>query len=405
MKTPARPGIRHNLPQFILLVIITAFVGGMVGMERSLIPQLAEKIFHIASKTAMFSFIVAFGISKAITNYYTGSLSNRFGRKNLLVAGWLFALPIPWILMYAPSWNWIIVANILLGLNQGLAWSSTVVMKIDLAEEKNRGLAMGLNEFAGYFAIGMVTFLVAYLAAKYGLRPFPFFVGVVFSLAGLLISIFFIKDTRTLMHASAATAGSEGELENIFWGTTLFNKSLSSVTQAGLVNNMNDGMLWGLYPLLLHAKGFTVSQVGLVTAIYPACWGIGQLFSGRMGDYLPKKNLLFSGMLVQGVTLLVLSTASALPFFIGLSVVLGLGKAMVYPIFAASIAENSHPTQRAQSIGVFRFWRDGGYAIGAILTGVLADVFSSTVAIVIVGCITLSSASIIFFRMPAGRSY
>ncbi|GEO08914.1 MFS transporter [Segetibacter aerophilus] len=392
-------GIRNNLQQFTLLVIITAFIGGMVGMERSLIPQLAEKIFHLASKTAMFSFIVAFGATKAITNYYTGFFANNYGRKNLLVTGWLFALPIPWILMYAPTWNWIIAANILLGLNQGLAWSSTVVMKIDLAEEKNRGLAMGLNEFAGYFAVGLITFLVAYLAAEYGLRPYPFFVGVVFSIAGLLCSIFFIKDTRSQMTLAASATDTSGELKNVFWGTTLLNKNLSAVTQAGLVNNMNDGMMWGLYPLLLHAKGFSVAQVGLVTAIYPACWGIGQLFSGRLGDFVPKKRFLFIGMFLQGLTLLVLSTASALQFFIVLSVVLGLGKATVYPIFAAAIAENSHPQQRAQSIGIFRFWRDLGYALGAVLTGVLADQFSLQVAIIIVGCITLLSAFIIKIRM------
>jgi MFS family permease len=396
-------GIRQNLQQFILLVTITAFIGGMVGMERSLIPQLAEKIFHIASKTAMFSFIVAFGTTKAITNYYTGYFANKFGRKKLLVIGWLFALPIPWMLMYAPSWSWIIAANILLGLNQGLAWSSTIVMKLDLAEDKDRGLAMGLNEFAGYFAVGMVTFLVAYLASTYGLRPYPFFVGVVFSIIGLVMSIFCIKDTRTHMTAAAVTAGSEGELKNVFWGTTLYNKNLSAVTQAGLANNLNDGMLWGLYPLLLHAKGFSVAQVGLITAIYPACWGIGQLFSGRLGDYLPKKKLLFSGMFLQAFTLLALSTASAFEFFIVLSVILGIGKAMVYPIFPAAIAENSHPKQRAQSIGIFRLWRDLGYPIGAILTGVLADVFSLQIAIIIVGSITLASAFVIQTRMRASR--
>jgi MFS family permease len=394
-----KTGIKQNLPQFILLVIITAFVGGMVGMERSLIPQLAEKVFHIASKTAMFSFIIAFGTTKAITNYYTGAFANKFGRRRLLITGWLFALPIPWILMYTSNWNWIVAANILLGLNQGLAWSSTVVMKIDLAETRNRGLAMGLNEFAGYFAVGMVTFLVAFVAAKYGLRPYPFFVGVVFSIAGLLTSIFFIKDTRSQMTLSAEIADEKDKLENIFLGTTFYNKNLSAVTQAGLVNNMNDGMLWGLYPILLHTKGLSLAQIGIITAIYPACWGIGQLFSGRLGDYVAKKKLLFSGMLLQALTLIVLSTASAFPFFIALSIVLGIGKAMVYPIFAAAIAENTHPQQRAQSIGIFRFWRDLGYAIGAILTGILADVFSIIVAVVIVGTITLLSSLIIKFRM------
>lgn len=399
MSSSIKIGIRHNRSQFILLVIITAFIGSIVGMERSLLPQLAEKVFHLASKTAMFSFIVAFGISKAVTNYFTGRLSNRFGRKTLLVSGWLFALPVPWLLMYAPSWNWIVAANILLGINQGLAWSSTVVMKVDLAEDRNRGLAMGLNEFAGYFAVGLTTFLVAYLAGHYGLRPYPFITGVVFSTIGLVASIFFVKDTRPHMTVAAVSAGKEKELKNVFWGTTLFNKNLSAVTQAGLVNNMNDGMMWGLFPLLLVAKGFTLAQVGLVTAIYPACWGIGQLFSGRLGDLLVKKRLLFSGMLLQALVILSLSVANTLPFFIGLAIALGLGKALVYPNFLAAIAENTHPGQRAQSIGIFRFCRDAGYAIGAVLTGVLADAFNIRVAMTLVGAITLLSALVIQLRM------
>lgn len=398
-------GISYNLKQFVLLVIITAFVGGMVGMERSLIPQLAEKIFKISSKTAIFSFIVAFGTTKAITNYYTGYFFSKYGSKKLLVTGWLFALPIPWLLMYATEWKWIIAANILLGLSQGLAWSSTVVMKIDIAEEKNRGLAMGLNEFAGYFAIGIVTFFAAYIAARYGIRPYPFYIGVVFSFLGLVTSILLIEDTRKYI-THAASAPSKGmKLKNVFWETTIYNRRLSSVTQAGLINNMNDGMLWGLYPLLLHANGLSVGQTGLVIGIYPACWGIAQLFSGRLGDYVPKKRLLFLGMLLQGCTLLVLATASALQFFVILSVVLGLGKAFVYPIFAAAIAENIHPEQRAQGIGTFRFWRDLGYAIGAVLTGILADTFSISVAIIIVGLITLISAFVIFFRMKPQNNY
>lgn len=394
-----RHGIKANWQQFSLLVLTTAFIGGMVGMERSLLPQLAQKEFNVASKTAMFSFIVAFGITKAITNYFTGTLSNKYGRKNLLVTGWLFALPIPWILMYAPSWNWIIAANILLGLNQGLAWSSTVVMKIDLAESKNRGLAIGLNELAGYCAVGLTTFLVAWIAAKYGLRPYPFFTGVAYSVLGLATSVFLIKDTRHYMHKASATQKAEQLLKTIFWDTTLYNRNLSAIVQAGLVNNLNDGMVWGLYPLLLTTKGLTLAQIGVITAIYPACWGIGQLFSGRISDFVSKKWLLFSGMFLQAIILLTLLVAKDYGYFIVLSVILGLGKAMVYPTFTTSIADNTHPQQTAESVGVFRFWRDLGYAIGAILTGILSDRFGINTAIFFVGCLTMASAFVIAFRM------
>ena len=396
-----RHGIKANLQLFTLLVLITAFVGGMVGMERSLLPRLAQTEFNIASKTAMFSFIVAFGITKAITNYFTGALSNKYGRRNLLITGWFFALPIPWILMYASSWNWIIAANILLGLNQGLAWSSTVVMKIDLADERNRGFAIGLNEFAGYSAVGLTTFLAAWLAARYGLRPYPFFTGVAYSVVALAISVFLIKDTRPYMYKASTPKELSPELKKIFWNTTLYNPNLSAVVQAGLVNNLNDGMVWGLYPLLLSTKDFTLAQTGVITAIYPAFWGIGQLFSGKISDYVSKKGLLFSGMFVQAVILLLLPLAGAYEYFIILSVILGLGKAMVYPTFTTAIADNTHPKQTAKSVGIFRFWRDLGYAIGAVLTGVLTDIFGITAAICFVGCLTMISAFIIRFRMAS----
>jgi MFS family permease len=397
------PGIKANLQQFILLLCTTAFVGGMVGMERSLLPQLAVKEFGIASKTAMFSFIIAFGLSKAISNYFTGVLSNKLGRQRLLVAGWLIAIPVPWIIMYAPSWNWIIFANVLLGINQGLAWSSTLVMKIDLAEDKNRGLAVGLNEFSGYLAVGLTTFLVAWIAANYGLRPYPFYTGVLFSLAGLFVSVFIIKDTRAYMRTAAASPNATPLLKNVFRDTLLHNRNLSAVVQGGLVNNLNDGMVWGLYPLILTAKGFTLTEVGIITAIYPACWGIGQLFTGRLSDYIARKPLLFWGMLLQAVTLILFIPATAYFHFIILSVVLGIGKAMVYPTFIAAIADNTHPTQRAESVGIYRFFRDCGYAIGAVLTGVLADLLSVPAAVACIGALTLSSAIIIKVRMKQAR--
>lgn len=397
-------GIKENWKQFSLLVLITAFVGGMVGMERSLLPRLAEKEFGLASKSAMFSFILAFGITKAITNYFTGTLSNKYGRKKLLVTGWLFALPIPCVLMYAPSWNWIIAANVLLGVNQGLSWSSAVVMKIDLADHKNRGLAIGLNEFAGYSAVGLTTFLVAWIASEFGLRPYPFFTGVVFSVCGLVISVFAIRDTRHFMHHAATSHQHIPSPKNIFWNTTLYNRNLSSVVQAGLVNNLNDGMVWGLYPLLLATRDFSIGQIGVITAIYPAFWGIGQLFSGRISDYVSKKSLLFLGMLLQAIILLLLLVAIEYQHFIILSVVLGLGKAMVYPTFTTAIADNTHPQLTAERLGIFRFWRDLGYAIGAVLTGILSDAFGIMSAIFFVGCLTLASALIIVFRMNAPSS-
>jgi MFS family permease len=391
-------GLKENWQQFILLVLINAFVGGMVGLERSILPRIAELEFHIAAKTAILSFIIVFGIVKAVTNYYTGTLANRFGRKNLLIAGWIIAIPIPFILMFAPSWSWIIAANILLGINQGLTWSSTVVMKIDLVGEKQRGFAMGLNEFAGYIAVALVAFLTGWIASEYGIRPYPFYTGVVLVVFGLLGSIFLIRDTRH--HVAQETLSSPiPRLKNIFWDTTWKNNNLGAVTQAGLINNLNDGMAWGIFPILLASKGFSIGEIGIVTAIYPAVWGIGQLFTGRMADKFCKKDMLYVGMLLQAVALLVLVWANTMSHFIILSAILGWGTAMVYPTFLATVAEHTHPQDRAKSIGIFRLWRDLGYAIGAILTGILADLFNLQTAILFIGLLTFISAIIIQYRM------
>lgn len=394
-------GLKENWKQFALLVVINGFVGGMVGLERSILPQIAEAEFFIAARTAILSFIIVFGITKAITNYYTGALANRFGRKNLLVAGWLVGIPIPFILMYAPSWNWIIAANILLGINQGLAWSSTVVMKIDLVGEKQRGFAMGLNEFAGYISVAAIAFLTGYIAGEYGIRPYPFYIGILLVVLGLLGSIFLIKDTKH--HVAKETSESlVPRLKNIFRDTTWKDKNLGSVTQAGLVNNLNDGMVWGIFPILLASKGFTLGEVGIITAVYPAVWGIGQLVTGAMADRLCKKNMLYLGMLLQALVLLLFVKAETMYHFVALSALLGWGTAMVYPTFLATVAENTHPEDRAKSIGIFRLWRDLGYAIGAILTGVIADLFSINAAIIFIGLLTLASAAIIFVRMKCG---
>ena len=391
-------GLKENWKQFTLLVIINAFVGGMVGLERTILPRIADTEFHIAAKTAILSFIVVFGIVKAITNYYTGALANQFGRKKLLVAGWIMGVPIPFILMFAPSWNWIIAANILLGINQGLTWSSTVVMKIDLVGEKQRGFAMGLNEFAGYIAVAMIAFLTGWIASEYGLRPYPFLIGIVLVLFGLVGSLFFIKDTKHHV-AKETVTNAIPRLKNIFWDTTWKDKNLGSVSQAGLVNNLNDGMVWGIFPILLATKGFAISEIGIITAIYPAIWGIGQLFTGRMADKFCKKDMLWLGMFLQALGLVVLIWANSMIQFIILSSILGWGTAMVYPTFLATVAENTNPQDRAKSIGIFRLWRDLGYAIGAILTGILADLISINAAILFIGILTLISAFIIQYRM------
>jgi MFS family permease len=391
-------GLRENWKQFVILLMINAFVGGMVGMERTILPDLAQQKFDLVAKSAILSFIIVFGFTKAIANYFAGTLANKIGRKNLLIIGWLVALPIPFLLMFAPNWNWIIFANILLGINQGLTWSSTVVMKIDLVGEKNRGFAMGLNEFSGYLAIALVALLSGYIAQHFGVTFYPFLIGIVLSILGLLGSIFLVKDTRQFVHKESHQSEIR-LLKNIFLDTSFRQVNLSSVSQAGLINNLNDGMVWGLLPILLVSKGYQLSQVGLIVAIYPAVWGISQLLSGKLADMICKKKLLFWGMLLQGIAIIVLVFASSLSHYIMVSVILGLGTAVVYPTFLAAIAEDTHPQQRAESIGVFRFWRDSGYAFGAILSGLLADAFGMGVAILSIGILTLISALVIQWRM------
>ena len=395
-------GLSENRKQFVLLVVVNAFVGGMVGLERTILPQIAEEEFGLAAKTTILSFIVVFGITKAITNYYAGQLVNRFGRKKLLVIGWLFAIPVPVILIYAPDWSWVIAANVLLGINQGLTWSSTVVMKIDLVGERNRGLAMGLNEFAGYMAVAMVAFLTGWVATNYGLRPYPFYIGIAISIIGLVISWFFVKDTsqHVLLESSHTKVP---RLKHLFWETTWKNKNLGSVTQAGLVNNLNDGMVWGLLPLLLFSKKFGLSDIGVIVATYPAVWGFAQLFTGKLADSVCKKTLLFWGMFVQGLALLGMLRADTFVEFMVLSSLLGLGTAIVYPTFLAAVSEYTHPDQRSQSIGVFRLWRDSGYAIGALITGLIADRFGLIAPVLAIGLLTLLSSVIIKYRMSCSQ--
>lgn len=397
-------GLKANWKQFTLLVIINGFVGGMVGLERSILPEIATNIFDISAKSAILSFIIVFGIVKALSNYYAGTFANKIGRKKLLIIGWIFAIPVPFILIYADSWNWIVAANVLLGINQGLAWSSTVVMKIDLVGEKDRGFAMGINEFAGYLAVALVAFLTGYIASEYGVRPYPFYIGIVLVILGLLSSIFLVKDTRG--HVAKETTSSKiKRLKNIFLETTWTNKNLGSVSQAGLINNLNDGMAWGIFPLLLASRNFNLDEIGIIVATYPAVWGIGQLFTGKLADKFSKKDLLFLGMLLQAIVLIFFIWATSFSHFIILAALLGWGTAMVYPTFLATVAENTNPQDRAKSIGIFRLWRDMGYAIGAILTGIIADQWGIIPAIVFIGILTFISSAIILLRMTHANDH
>jgi MFS family permease len=397
-------GLRENWKQFALLVIVNAFVGGMVGLERTIIPQIAEVEFALAAKTAILSFIAVFGVTKAITNYYTGALANRFGRKNLLVTGWLLALPVPLLLIYAPTWNWIIAANVFLGISQGLTWSSTVVMKIDLVGEKDRGFAMGLNESAGYMAVAAIAFLTGWIASHYGLRPYPFFLGIGLGVAGLIMSLLLIKDTK--QHVKLESSSSIVPLlNNVFWETTWRHRNLGSITQAGLVNNLNDGMVWGLFPLLLTSRGFDLHETGIIVAAYPAVWSLAQLYTGKLADKHCKKTLLFLGMVMQGLALLAMILANSFLWFMVLSSLLGIGTALVYPTFLAAISDYTHPGQRPKSIGIFRLWRDLGYAFGAVLTGLIADQYGLTAPVLAIGLLTVLSAMIVQYRMSCRTAF
>ena len=393
-------GLKQNLRQFIILVLVNAFVGAMIGIERSIFPEFAAFKFNIHSTSVILSFIVIFGFSKAIANYFSGFLAAKYTRKKVLLFGWILALPVTLIFIYAPTWNWIIFANVLLGIHQGFAWSSTVVMKIDLVGQQNRGLAMGLNEFAGYIAVALMAFFTAYIADQFGIYPFPFYLGLAVAVIGLLISWIFVKDTSGFVQLeSETTSSSLPRLNNIFLETSFTNKNLSAVTQAGLVNNLNDGMVWGLLPIILVQKNFALIDIGIITSIYPAVWGLTQIVTGKLADIVSKKQLLFWGMLLQAFAIGYLIFAATYVEMITVSVLLGLGTAMVYPTFLATISDNTHAMDRAKSLGIFRFWRDSGYAIGAIITGITADYFGAPISIGIIASLTFFSAIFIKIRM------
>ncbi len=403
---PVQLGLKENLEQFFLLILVNAFVGAMIGIERSILPEFAAAKFNIASATVLLSFIVIFGIAKAIANYFSGFLAAKYTRKKVLVMGWIIAFPVPLIFIYAPSWSWIVFANVLLGIHQGFTWSSTVAMKIDLVGQKNRGFAMGLNEFAGYIAVAIMAFFTAFIAHHYGIYPYPFYLGILVAFIGLALSVFFVQDTAAFVATEAISLTQLPRLKNIFLETSFKNRQLGAVTQAGLVNNLNDGMIWGLLPIILARKHFDLVDVGIITSIYPAVWGLSQIITGKLADMVSKKGLLFWGMMLQAIAIFVLTFANTYAEMVMISAALGIGTAMVYPTFLATISDNTHALDRGKSLGIFRFWRDSGYAIGAVITGITADKLGVNSSIILIGIITLLSAFFILFRMkrqPAFR--
>ncbi|MFP4091700.1 MAG: MFS transporter [Cyclobacteriaceae bacterium] len=393
-------GLKENWKQFSLLVLVNAFVGGMVGLERTVVPLIGTEEFQLSSDLVIFSFIIAFGVVKAFTNIASGILADRYTRKKILIAGWLVGLPVPFMLGWGPSWDWIVAANILLGISQGLAWSMTVNMKIDLVGPNKRGFAMGLNEAAGYGAVGLTALLTGYLASSYGLRPEPFYIGIAYGVLGLLLSVFIIHDTRK--HASLeAKQHAEGKHElsskkSVKWviaQTSWRNKTLFSVSQAGLVNNLNDGMSWGVFPLLFASAGVGLEGIGWIKAVYPVVWGVGQIITGPLSDKFGRKPLIVWGMIIQAVGHAVIGFGLSYPLLTGLtgSVLLGIGTAMVYPALLAAVGDGAHPTWRATSVGVYRFWRDIGYAVGALMAGVVASMLGMQWAVHAAGLLTLIS--------------
>jgi len=408
-------GLRANWQQFTLLVIVNVFVGGMVGLERSILPLLGQREFGLVSTTAVLSFIISFGVVKALANLFAGRLSDRIGRKRVLVVGWLIGLPVPFIIIFAPSWGWVVFANVLLGINQGFCWSTTVIMKIDLVGPVRRGLAMGINEAAGYGAVSLAAIAAGYLAATYALRPQPFFLGIGFALAGLLLSLLFVRESHgharheaaLLARASGQTEGSEPSVppapglvadrpnapsfKEIFLLTSWKNRTLFGVSQAGLVNNLNDGLAWGLFPLFFAAGGLGIAQIGLLAGIYPAVWGTAQLLTGALSDRLGRKGMIVGGMILQGIAIGLLPLLHGFGWWALTMGLLGLGTALVYPTLLAAVSDVAHPDWRASAVGVYRLWRDSGYALGALLAGVLADLFGVSWAIGVIAALTVLS--------------
>jgi MFS family permease len=403
-------GLRQNAAQFALLVAVNALVGGMLGQERTVLPLLGEQEFGLRAYTAGLTFILAFGLAKAATNYLAGTWSDRFGRKPVLVAGWLVALPVPLLLIWAPTWGWVIAANVLLGISQGLTWSTTVVMKIDLVGPARRGLAMGFNEAAGYVAVAATALATGYLAESYGLRPAPFLLGLAFAALGLGLSALAVRETRghARLEAASHVARADGRHDHlhaelsdrqVFTQTSFREPALSSASQAGLVNNLNDGLAWGLFPILFAGAGLSVSRIGVLAALYPAVWGVGQLVTGALSDRWGRKWMIAGGMWLQAVALGLVALADAFAAWAVAAVLLGAGTAAVYPTLLAAIGDVAHPAWRARSVGIYRLWRDGGFAVGALLAGVVADVLGVRAAVWTVAGLTAVSGLVVAVRM------
>ncbi|MBZ9766696.1 MFS transporter [Mesorhizobium sp. CA6] len=400
-------GLKANWKQFSLLVLINAFVGGMVGIERTVVPLIGAEEFGVASTTLVVSFIVSFGVVKACANLVSGQLADRWGRKRVLILGWLFGLPVPFIIIWAPSWGWIVAANALLGINQGFAWSMTVIMKVDLVGPKSRGLAVGLNEFAGYLAVGVTAFLTGYLASRYGFRPVPIYLGVGYAILGAALSILLVRDTREHLRLELANhprQASPLSFREIFMLTSFSDRNLFAASQAGLVNNLNDGMSWGLFPLFFVANGLGIERIGVLKAVYPAVWGILQVATGPLSDRWGRKGLIVAGMWVQAAGLLTTAMTRDFGWWLLASLLLGLGTAMVYPCLIAAVSDASHPSWRARSLSVYRFWRDLGYAIGALSAGLIADFFGFVAAIAAIAALTFLSGAIVAVAMREPRS-
>ena len=394
-------GLRANAAQFILLVAVNALVGGMLGQERTVLPLLATDVFGLDSYTAALTYILAFGLAKALTNYLAGTWSERYGRKPVLVAGWLVAVPVPLLLIWAPAWWMVVAANVLLGISQGLTWSTTVIMKIDLVGPRRRGLAMGLNESAGYLALALTALLTGNIAAHAGLRPEPFLVGVAYAALGLGLSTLAVRETRGHADHEASTHIGASDLTDreVFALTSFREPALSSASQAGLVNNLNDGLAWGLFPVLFTSAGLTLGKTGILVALYPAVWGLGQLATGALSDRWGRKHLITAGMLLQAAALALIAASDTFDRWAIAAVVLGAGTAMVYPTLLASIGDVAHPSWRGRAVGVYRLWRDLGFAVGALLTGVLADAFGIRDAIWAVAALTAASGVLVAWRM------
>lgn len=412
--TPSQPGdsrvrlgLRENWRQFALLILINAFVGGMVGIERTVVPLIGSEEFGIASTTIIVSFIVSFGVIKALANLVSGQLADTWGRKRVLVLGWLVGLPVPFMIMWAPSWGWIIAANALLGINQGLAWSMTVIMKVDLVGPKSRGLAVGLNEFAGYLAVGVTAFLTGYLASRYGLRPVPIYLGIGYAILGAALSIMLVRDTRDHVRLEVAASSQPStpmSFREIFVLTSFRDRNLFAASQAGLVNNLNDGMSWGIFPLFFASFGLGVERIGILKAIYPATWGILQIATGPLSDRWGRKGLIVAGMWIQSAGLFLTAATREYQWWLVGSLLLGLGTAMVYPSLIAAVSDASHPTWRARSLSVYRFWRDLGYAIGALSAGLIADFFGLAWAIGSIAALTFVSGTVVALLMRESPS-